>query len=179
MVKESLYSKTRDVIDSLTPFKNLKECEHCKVACKVTINRVFLFDFEVEKYPKDKLVKIDDHYFMKFFNKKPAYCSYLLTDKKGMTRCSIQEGKPLACVLSPLAVHRINSEPFWIFDGECLLSSKKENIENAKEFVGKLEKNLDNSILEELIGISGTIETHFPFEEKNIILIKKIELKKR
>ncbi len=179
MKEQHIYSQIRKLIENLTPFKNLKECEYCKVACKFTTNRAFLFDFEIKNYPRDKLIKIDGRYFIKFSNKKPVYCSYLLIDKNGRKRCSIQQEKPLFCVLAPVTVHGIKSEPFWIFDGECPLSSKKENIENAKELVSKLEKNFDNAMLTELIRIASTIEKNFPFEEKHIVLLKKIELKKK
>jgi Fe-S-cluster containining protein len=176
MIKEHIYFQVRKLIESLTPFKNLKECEYCKAACKTTTNRIFLFDFEVKNYPLDKLTKIGNYYFIKLSNKKPVYCPFL-SIKENKRRCSIHKSKPLSCVLEPVIVHEINSKPYWIFDGECPLSSKKENIEKAKEFVKRLEKVFDESITDELSNIASTIAKNIPFEKKHIILLKKIKKK--
>jgi Fe-S-cluster containining protein len=170
------YIKLRALVDKFSPFMDIKECETCDFACNITLNRSFLFSFEVDSYPKSMLKSFDGHYFINNSNNitKHALCRFLIV-KDGKKRCSINETKPISCALIPISVHSIKSEPFWIFDGECPLSRKKAYLIKAKEFVNKFEKCLDKDDLKELADIAITIEKYCPFKE--LIPIKKFKTK--
>lgn len=168
------YLKIRKIIEDVTPFKDLKECEKCEVACNTTTNRVFLFKLEVDNYPKEKIIKVGNHFFIELSDYESTHCPFLIIDAEKKKRCSIHKSKPLSCAINPVSVHGINSEPFWIFDGECPLSSKKEVIEKAKRFVDALEKKLEKPVIKELVDISKEIEQNQPFKKEDIIPLKKI-----
>lgn len=168
-------------------FKGIsKDCQNCKyIDCR---GYIWLHPKEIKEIMnKDiKLIKINHEItFIDSFTREKGKINTEIPQPKCKLKnncgtCSIQNIKPLVCMLYPLNLRKIGNEIYLVLNEDCLFVDNLKKEKKLNEFKKRtilLWKKLDKKFLKEFLDIFNKVESISKYPDdyhKDIIKILKI-----